>query len=82
MDCYRTREGILAETSSGTGEGPVVPESSLKELRAVVAASGGQALNEYDSKRIVSQFGVPVTREALCTDLEIEQVGWSMLEIM
>lgn len=70
VDYYRAREEILAEKASGAGELPAVPEKALKELQTSVAAAGRSALNEYDSKRIVSLFGIAVTKEVLCTDAE------------
>jgi len=42
----------------------------LDAVREMVAASGRQALTEYDSKRVLSLFGVPVTKEALCRGVE------------
>jgi acetate---CoA ligase (ADP-forming) len=70
VDYYRTREGILAEKASGTGGLPAAPEQAVKELRAAVAAAGTLALNEYDSKRLVSLFGVSATKEVLCSGAE------------
>lgn len=67
---YRTREEILAEKASGVGELPVMPEKAVKELRKSVAAAGGLALNERDSKHIVSLFGIAATKEMLCKDVE------------
>ncbi len=70
VDYYRTREGILAEKASGVGELPKAPEEALKGLRALVTAAGKLALNECDSKRALSLFGVSATREALCSSAE------------
>jgi acetyltransferase len=70
VDYYRTREGILAEKVSGAGALPATPEKAMAELRAAVAAAGGRALNEYDSKRVLSLFGVGATQEVLCADAE------------
>jgi acetate---CoA ligase (ADP-forming) len=68
VEYYQTREGILAEKASGAGALSAAPEQAMKELRA--AAAGGRALNEYDSKRMVSLFGVGATQEVLCRDVE------------
>lgn len=70
VDYYRTREGVLAEKASHDGEQPAVSEEEMKGIRTLVAAAGRPALNEYDSKRVISLFGIPATREVLCSSTE------------
>lgn len=42
--------------------------SSAKSILAAARLHGQQALSEYDSKRVLAAYGIPVTREVLAAD--------------
>lgn len=48
-------------------EAPDLASPDTRKIREILAAAGS-VLNEYDSKRVLSLCGIPVTREMLCGD--------------
>lgn len=88
LDYHRRRDEILAERSEAhphpdplTGGEGGPPEEALRALRELVSGAGGPALTEHESKRVLSLFGVPTTREAQCSNLEeasraAEEIGY------
>jgi acetate---CoA ligase (ADP-forming) len=70
VDYYRTRGGVLAEKASGAGDMPAFSAEALTRLKERMSAAGKLPLNEYDSKRVLSLFGISVTGEVLCPSAE------------
>ena len=48
----------------GTSLGPL-STSTARQAKAILESAGGVALSEYDSKRLLSLYGVPTAREGL-----------------
>jgi acyl-CoA synthetase (NDP forming) len=46
---------------------PKRPSPARPAALAALSASGGAALSEHESKRLLAAYGIPVTREELCT---------------
>lgn len=47
-----------------------MPTEDPKKIIAEALVLGQKALSEFNSKRLLSCFGIPVTREALCNDVD------------
>ena len=65
------------------------PESlAARTVRAIMGSAGGGVLNEYDSKRVLSEYGIDTTREHLTGSLEAakraaEEIGYPVaLKVM
>ncbi len=50
-------------------DAPVLTEPIQREVRSILDKSG-DSLNEYDSKRILAAYNIPVTRESIAKDLK------------
>jgi acyl-CoA synthetase (NDP forming) len=46
---------------------------STRQIIQKALAAGQQTLSEYDSKQVLAEYGLPITREALAADLETAQ---------
>ncbi|HEX2923118.1 MAG TPA: acetate--CoA ligase family protein, partial [Chloroflexota bacterium] len=70
LDYYGSKQRILSDGAEKQEGLANVLSQSLQELRELASSARGSSLTEYESKRILSSFGVPTTRETLCTSLE------------
>jgi acyl-CoA synthetase (NDP forming) len=55
------------------GKGPqrtAAPETPAAVEARTILENAGSVLNEYDSKRVLSAYGIPVTREKMTDDVE------------
>ena len=71
------------ERRLGRGFG-TAPDLTAQQQAAAAGLGAGQALSEYDSKRLIGAFGVPTTREELASDANAavaaaERIGYPVV---
>ncbi len=64
-------------------QGQYPASSTARNIRKIIATAGG-VLNEYESKRVLSACGIPVTRETLADNVEqakraAEEIGYPVV---
>jgi len=70
LDYHAAKKRILSDRTERQEWLAKWPEDTLERLGMLASNPTGVILDEHESKRILSGFGVPVTRESLCINLE------------
>jgi acyl-CoA synthetase (NDP forming) len=63
------RKSYLAQQAEHTGSQEVVGTGYESALRSIIP-SNGRVLSEHESKRLLAQYGIPITREVVVNSVE------------